>query len=209
MYRKTFRTNWFLKVCIRNLIYIKMFKSCSKCLLELHIDMFSKSKKGLLGRCSICKSCRNKEAVIYRDINSDRISSNKKIHYQKNKVKINEKKRIWCNDKYKNDESYKLKVVSRNIVRRFIKQKGTKHTEDILGCSYDEFKTYLESKFEDWMNWDNYGLYNGELNYGWDIDHIIPLSSNIDTNLSHYTNLQPLCSKMNRDIKRDIYPTHH
>lgn len=27
------------------------------------------------------------------------------------------------------------------------------------------------------MNWDNYGLYNGELNYGWDIDHIIPLSS--------------------------------
>ena len=27
------------------------------------------------------------------------------------------------------------------------------------------------------MNWENYGLYNGELNYGWDIDHIIPISS--------------------------------
>lgn len=27
------------------------------------------------------------------------------------------------------------------------------------------------------MTWENRGLYNGELNYGWDIDHIIPLSS--------------------------------
>lgn len=30
----------------------------------------------------------------------------------------------------------------------------------------DFFKKYLESKFEDWMNWENRGLYNGELNYG-------------------------------------------
>jgi hypothetical protein len=57
------------------------------------------------------------------------------------------------------------------------------------------------------MTWENRGLYNGELNYGWDIDHVIPLSS-VETedeivNLNHYTNLQPLCSKIYRDIKRD------
>lgn len=56
------------------------------------------------------------------------------------------------------------------------------------------------------MTWENYGKYNGELEYGWDIDHIIPLSSakNEDDllRLNHYTNLQPLCSKVNRDIKR-------
>ena len=57
------------------------------------------------------------------------------------------------------------------------------------------------------MTWYNYGKYNGELNYGWDIDHIIPISSarseeNI-IKLNHYTNLQPLCSKINRDIKKD------
>ena len=50
-------------------------------------------------------------------------------------------------------------------------------TENILGCSFSDFKIHLESKFESWMTWDNYGLYNGELNYCWDIDHIIPLSS--------------------------------
>ena len=56
------------------------------------------------------------------------------------------------------------------------------------------------------MTWENKGLYNGELNYGWDIDHIIPLSS-AETEediirLNHYSNLQPLCSKINRDIKK-------
>lgn len=76
-----------------------------------------------------------------------------------------------------------------------------------MGCSFEEFKSYLESKFEDWMTFENYGLYNGELNYGWDIDHIIPISiaktEDEVLKLNHYTNLQPLCSKINRDIKKD------
>ena len=54
---------------------------------------------------------------------------------------------------------------------------GSSRTEDILECSFEEFKLYLESKFEPWMNWSNYGVYDGLLNSGWDIDHIIPLSS--------------------------------
>ncbi len=78
-------------------------------------------------------------------------------------------------------------------------------TEIILGCSFEEFKIYLESNFETWMTWDNKGLYNGELNYGWDIDHIIPLDSAETEDdiikLNHYTNLQPLCSYTNRHIK--------
>jgi len=57
------------------------------------------------------------------------------------------------------------------------------------------------------MTWDNYGLYNGDLYYGWDIDHIMPISiaktKEKIIKLNHYKNLQPLCSKINRDIKRD------
>lgn len=55
------------------------------------------------------------------------------------------------------------------------------------------------------MTWENHGKYNGELNYGWDIDHKIPLSSAKTEDeiykLNHFSNLQPLCSKINRDIK--------
>ena len=56
------------------------------------------------------------------------------------------------------------------------------------------------------MSWENYGKYNGEINYGWDIDHIIPISiakTEEDVmKLSHYTNLQPLCGFINRCVKR-------
>jgi hypothetical protein len=55
--------------------------------------------------------------------------------------------------------------------------------------------------------------YNGEPNSGWDIDHIIPISSAESEDdiikLNHYTNLQPLCSYINRVVKRDkINLTH-
>ena len=59
------------------------------------------------------------------------------------------------------------------------------------------------------MTWENRGLYNGEFNYGWDIDHIIPTSSanTIEEiyRLNHYSNLKPLCSKVNRDINKASY----
>jgi hypothetical protein len=57
------------------------------------------------------------------------------------------------------------------------------------------------------MNWENYGLYNGTEKYGWDIDHVIPLSTAKTEEdvlrLNHYTNLQPLCGYHNRVIKRN------
>jgi hypothetical protein len=126
-----------------------------------------------------------------------------KNYYKKNKEKILEYQ------KYRliNDPLFKLKRVLRRTISRSLTNKKNK-THEILGCSYEEFKTYLEAKFESWMTWENYGLYNGELNYGWDIDHIIPLSSTKFEDeiikLNHYTNLQPLCSKVNRDIKKAI-----
>lgn len=57
------------------------------------------------------------------------------------------------------------------------------------------------------MNWGNYGKYKKKtLYYGWDVDHIIPLSS-AETEeklleISNYINLQPLCSYINRTIKK-------
>ena len=80
-------------------------------------------------------------------------------------------------------------------------------TEAILGCSYLEFRDYIESLFEPWMTWNNRGYYDGTPNTGWDIDHITPISTAKDqadiVRLNHHTNLRPLCSYMNRDVKRN------
>jgi hypothetical protein len=110
----------------------------------------------------------------------------------------------------KTDDIFRLSKNIRTLISNTFKIKlytKKSKTHKILGCSYDEFKIYLESKFEDWMTWENRGLYNGELNYGWDIDHIIPISSAKTEEdiikLNHYTNFQPLCSYTNRHIKRN------
>ena len=62
-------------------------------------------------------------------------------------------------------------------------------TESILGCSFEEFKSYIESKFDEKMSWENHGTY-------WHIDHITPISwAECEEDvylLNHYTNLQPL-----------------
>ncbi len=75
-----------------------------------------------------------------------------------------------------------------------------KRTTDVLGCDIGFFKTYLEERFTDDMSWENYGDV-------WDIDHKIPLATATTEEkvleLNHYTNLQPLDSHINRNIKRD------
>ena len=134
---------------------------------------------------------------------------NKKYKLE-NKERLKEYLKEWHNKKLKTNDLYKAKVKTRAMIkdamRRMNYSKNASATK-ILGCSFEEFKLYLESKFESWMTWDNYGLYNGEPNYGWDIDHIIPLSNGMTINevyeLNHHTNLQPLCSYINRDVKKN------
>ena len=148
----------------------------------------------------------------YKVIEASRNKEQRKINQKKSNIKHKERRNKQQNTRNKvrrlNDPLYKIKCNIRTLIGNSIKRnnfKKTSRTVDILGCSIQAFKEYLESHFECWMNWDNYGLYNGELNYGWDIDHVIPVSSGLTesdiVNLNHYTNLRPLCSKVNRDIK--------
>jgi hypothetical protein len=114
-----------------------------------------------------------------------------KEYYEKNKTRINKLEGERRKQAKLNDPYYKVKKMVRDAVYR-AKRKGkiTGQSQQVLGCSYDEFITHIESQFDNIMNWDNYGK------HGWHIDHIIPLDTaqNIDEaiKLSHYTNLQPM-----------------
>ena len=135
-----------------------------------------------------------------------------KEYYKKYKEENKDNRNLYRKKRRKNDPLFRLKHNIRRSVYKAIKSVDgykNKRTEEILGCSFKEFKQHIESQWEDWMTWDNYGLYNGKLKHGWDIDHIEPLSlceTKEDVyKLYHYTNLQPLCSYTNRYIKRDKY----
>lgn len=129
--------------------------------------------------------------------------------YQKKPENI-EKRKEYCKSKYENNLTYRLSILIRNNIMYCFNRIGvskSEKTENILGCSFDEFRVYIESKFEPWMTWENQGKFNGEENYGWDIDHIIPTSTASTEEeilkLNNYTNLQPLCSYINRYVKKN------
>jgi hypothetical protein len=170
----------------------------------------------------------NENRRKYREENKEKINEYQREYRKNNKEKFKnyyEENKEYYNKRYKEkrksyirnyfrirkqkDPLFRLSCNIRRLVSNSINKEYEKNskTEEILGCNFKEFKIHLESKFEDWMNWENYGIYDGEFGSGWDIDHIIPLSSaNTEEEiikLNNYINLQPLCSKVNRDIKRD------
>jgi hypothetical protein len=175
-------------------------------LLKYRKDYYLNNKEIILSKAKF-----NYDNITWSKEERDIYNIKNRNHYYNNKENIYKKRKMIHKIRMKNDIIYRLTLNIRASIRESLKSNGYRKcnkTEQILGISIIEFKIYLESKFEDWMTWDNKGLYNGELNYGWDIDHIIPLAS-AETEedllrLNHYTNLQPLCSKVNRDIKRDI-----
>ena len=153
----------------------------------------------------------------YRENNPDKAKESSKKYKTNNQNKIKAYRELYKDRKNElekikkaTDPVYNLKCSVRiAVLKTFdrINARKNNKTIEILGCSYEFLKEHIESKFEPWMTWDNKGLYNGELNYGWDLDHIIPLDTAVTEEdvirLNHYPNLQPLCSKINRDIKKN------
>jgi hypothetical protein len=201
-------------------------KVCTGCGLLKSLNNFTIDKKGKFGHASKCKKCRceidkqyrennreleTKRIKVWRKNNPEKVKNTYLKHRKENLERL-KKEALEKQKKYRKDPSYKLKESIRNNIRKSMIRGGINkktRTTQILGCSFDEFKKYIESKFEPWMTWNNRGLYNGELNYGWDLDHIIPISSAKTEEgiikLNHYTNFQPLCSHINRDIKKNKF----
>lgn len=195
-------------------------KFCSSCKTYKNFSKFSKSTSQKSGYRPHCKQCESKRYHSikntenykntykkYRDENKEKINNKNRKYYYKNKEKVlNQRKK-----RLKEDPLHRFSISVRKSIaysfRRAVNGSIVKRTKslDILGCSMEFFIKYIEDKFEEWMNWENRGLYNGKEKYGWDLDHIIPLhtakTEEDVIKLNHYTNFQPLCSKINRDVK--------
>ncbi len=189
--------------------------NCKSCIKEYKKELYRTNKEEILSKQKVYREL-NYDKVRATDKNykkrNRKILSNKQKEYvKKNRKKINKYKTNYEKKRKSVDPIFKLSRSIMNLIRVSFKRKGLKKsnkTNIILGCTYQGFKSYLEAKWKPWMNWENYGLYNGQPDYGWDLDHIIPLktaTAEADIiKLCHYTNLQPLCSYINRDIKRDL-----
>ena len=115
----------------------------------------------------------------------------------KNKTEEVRKRNCEYQKRRKNiDPLYRLRHCISTAICNSLKKYGYRkksRTADILGCSFEEFKSHIESQFVDGMSWDNRNL--------WHIDHIMPVSmaktEDEIIRLNHYRNLRPLWAKDN------------
>ena len=193
---------------------MEIVQKCTKCFEIKEISNFYKSGKSDGKYMAKCKPC-HREIVKSGDKELQKLS---KLKYKQNnkekekerdkqyRLKNKEKRKLWeqtnkehnnryCKEKRQTDIVFKLKMNLRSRTNKIVRG-GIKPSSAIkeLGCSPEEFKTYIELLFQSGMSWENYGNKDGH----WSLDHIKPLSKFNLANLeefkkaSHYTNLQPM-----------------
>lgn len=174
-------------------------KICTKCDIEKEIDLFPLRKESKDGHRNQCINCFSLIKKITR-----------KIYRQKNKVSLRQKDIAYRKQRMSTDHFYRAKMDARNIIRKALSERGyskKSRTQEILGCSFVQFKEHIESLFLINMNWNNRNE--------WHIDHIIPLSfANNESELlsiNHYKNLRPLwivdnqLKSDNVELKTNLY----
>jgi hypothetical protein len=178
-----------------------------------------------------CRSCYNEKAKIKnkksRERNKENIRVGKQKYYQEN-IETIKPKRVEYRKTYKNrrnentrqkrkeDPIFQLRDNVRTIIRLMItKNYGSKNGSSInnyLPYTMQELKDHLQSQFQSWMTWNNYGKYDSKVwndsdssTWTWQLDHIVPqsilpYSSMEDENFQKcwaLSNLRPLSAKTN------------
>lgn len=167
-------------------------KICTCCKQELLLTEFNKQKGGRFGVSGECKVCLFNRNKMWRDNGGKQWENN------------------WTKIQRQTNPQYKLKQILRGRYLDALKRhtsggKVNKHHSaiELIGCSIDFYKQYLEQQFKPDMTWKNHGTL-------WEIDHIKPCAS-FDLIYSeeqqkcfNYTNTQPLYYSDNRS-KGDRY----
>jgi hypothetical protein len=181
----------------------EFYKICTECTIPQLKTNFDRNKNAKDGLTSNCKVCRKK----YRDSKKEYNKAYNKQYKKDNKEGLNEKNAKYLKKRIKEDLLFKLQTRLRENLYKYLKgTKKSKRTVEILGCTFEEFKNHIESQFESWMSWDNYGnCETFDYKCSWHLDHIIPISlAKTEEDiylLNHWSNFQPLCSRVNSKDK--------
>jgi hypothetical protein len=116
----------------------------------------------------------------------------------KNPEKYRKYSREYMRSKKETNPGFAMECRLRSRIIHALRGKGTRKaakTMELVGCSIEAFKDYVQRRFKPGMSWENRGE--------WHLDHIVPCASFDLTDPEqqkvcfHYTNLQPLWGKDN------------
>lgn len=142
----------------------------------------------------------------YRQQHSEEIRICNKKYVQTHREKVNESAQVWhklhpewrrayITNRLHNDPVFRMINSFRKGLWKAIKLNKTtksKKSEELLGCTWEELRHYIELKFLPGMTWKNYGY------YGWHVDHKKPVAAfdltkpEEQLKCFNYKNLQPM-----------------
>lgn len=170
-------------------------KRCSKCGEFKIAGAFSKHGAMTDGLHPECKVCQRAQERVRYATPEYRIKKLARARARRSKPAYRERQRR----RRGRDAQFRLTANLRARLSTALTngQKRGSAVRD-LGCSVEDLKKWLESKFEEGMSWANYGR------GGWEIDHVKPLASFDLEDLDqfkaavNFKNLQPLWATENR-----------
>lgn len=136
----------------------------------------------------------------YRKRNIQRIREYERDYYRKNRERCIQRQLAL----ERSTPNRKIAATLRKQLNRWVKRSSGRHsTKELLGCSFAEFRIWIESKFDPGMSWENYGRV-------WHLDHIMPCCTfdltrplHVKT-CFHFTNLRPMWARENLSKNRKI-----
>ena len=177
-----------------------MIISCRDC--KQTFEALNKRTK----KCKVCvKNSLNLRSKRYKANNKEKVGQYNKKYKQENREEIKEYNRKYNiqnrvaiqsrqtkthKERRKTDINYKMSIILRSRLKKFYRGKYTS-IQNLVGCSIQNFKYWIEYNFSGEMNWNNHGTI-------WHIDHVLPCSKFDLKNIEelniccNWKNLRPL-----------------
>lgn len=185
---------------------------------ETHRDVDSANSRAWAKRNPEKLRARNKAWV---ENNKERAKATRRAWCEKNRESIRQRMRKWRDDnrvhfranakkrhdeRVRSDLNYRMSYLLRRRIRGAITHhKKSNATAKLTGCSLENLKIYLETRFVDGMTWGKF--MTGEIH----LDHIIPLSlfdlsrPEQQRYAFHFSNLQPMWASENMSKSDRVY----
>jgi hypothetical protein len=183
-------------------------KICSTCKIEKDFSCFTKKTREKDGLDGQCKSCRKIAYLKYYEKNKERIKKVNKFYKEKNpeKAKLAQK-----NSFLKKIDYYKEQ---KKLWRRQNPQKTRVYFNTYKNKNYGKViswqANYRAKKLQATPKWFEKDLvekvYEKAKIWGFEVDHVVPLNSEIVCGLHCWANLQLLTTSLNSSKKNKYWP---
>ncbi len=146
--------------------------TCKKCCRELNKEYYKNNYEKARENRRIWRENNPEYNKEWAKNNPEKVREYQRKYYKNNPEKVKKRTRTYNKEYWAKRRAIpqnKVNASFRERIRKSINnKKAGRKWESLVGYTLEELMKHLESKFEPWMTWDNYGE--------WHIDHIRPIS---------------------------------